>query len=45
MRELKLTDVWLKQQLELQGIGKPEHVLYAEIQTDGNLYVNTLKNA
>lgn len=45
MRELKLTDGWLKQQLELQGIGKPEHVLYAEIQTDGNLYVNTLKNA
>ncbi|PIC62900.1 hypothetical protein CSV79_14680 [Sporosarcina sp. P13] len=43
MRELHLTDVWLTQQLEQQGIGKPEHVLYAEIQTDGSLYVNTLK--
>lgn len=44
MRELNLTDVWLTQQLELQGISKPEQVLYAEIQTDGSLYVNTLKS-
>lgn len=44
MRELKLTDMWLTQQLEQQGIGRPEQVLYAEIQTDGSLYVNTLKS-
>ncbi|GKV66803.1 DUF421 domain-containing protein [Sporosarcina sp. NCCP-2331] len=44
MRELKLTDVWLTKQLEQQGIARPEQVLYAEIQTDGSLYVNTLKS-
>ncbi|WP_367183443.1 YetF domain-containing protein [Sporosarcina sp.] len=44
MRELKLTDVWLTRQLEQQGIARPEQVLYAEVQTDGSLYVNTLKN-
>ncbi|WP_228548277.1 YetF domain-containing protein [Sporosarcina obsidiansis] len=44
MRELNLTDVWLTQQLEQQGIGRPEQVLYAEIQTDGSLYVNSLKS-
>ena len=43
MRELKLTDTWLADQLAKQGIAKPEHVLYAEIQADGSLYINTLK--
>lgn len=44
LMELNLTEHWLRKQLEKQGIGKPEHVLYAEIQGDGRLYVNSLKS-
>lgn len=44
MRELQLTDTWLTEQLKKQGISKPEHVFYAEIQADGSLYINTLKS-
>lgn len=44
MRELNLTDVWLTNQLKEQGIGRPEQVLYAEIQTDGSLHINSLKS-
>lgn len=44
MRELNLTDTWLTRQLEQQGINRPEHVLYAEIQADGSLYINSMKS-
>lgn len=44
LRELNLTDHWLKEQLKQQGIGKPEQVLYAEVLADGSLYVNSLKS-
>ncbi|MBE1554211.1 YetF domain-containing protein [Sporosarcina limicola] len=38
--ELNLTEEWVYEQLKKQGIGKVEHVFYAEIQTDGSLHVD-----
>lgn len=40
LTELNLTEEWVYDQLKKQGIGKVEQVFYAEIQTDGSLYVD-----
>nr|WP_203247145.1 DUF421 domain-containing protein [Sporosarcina beigongshangi] len=40
LAELNLTEEWVYEQLKKQGIGKVEHVFYAEIQTDGSLHVD-----
>jgi uncharacterized membrane protein YcaP (DUF421 family) len=40
LRELNLTEEWLHEQLKKQGVGKAEHVFYAEVQTDGSLHID-----
>jgi len=40
LTELNLTEDWVYEQLKKQGVGKVEHVFYAEIQTDGSLHVD-----
>jgi uncharacterized membrane protein YcaP (DUF421 family) len=40
LTELNLTEDWVYEQLKKQGIGKIDHVFYAEIQTDGSLHVD-----
>lgn len=40
LNELDLTEEWVMTKLKQQGIGKLELVLYAEIQTDGELHVD-----
>ncbi len=38
--ELKLTEEWVLNELKKQGVGKVEHVLYAELQMNGALHVD-----
>jgi len=40
LQELNLDENWLRQQLKKQGFHSPKEVFYAEIQTDGSLYIN-----
>lgn len=40
LTELNLTEEWVYEQLKKQGIGKVDQVFYAEIQTDGSLYIH-----
>lgn len=40
LTELNLTEDWVYEQLKKQGIGKIDHVFYAEIQSDGSLHVD-----
>jgi uncharacterized membrane protein YcaP (DUF421 family) len=40
LKELNLTEEWLHEQLKKQGVGKAEHVFYAEVQTDGSLHID-----
>lgn len=42
LKELNLTEEWVYEQLKKQGIGKVEHVFYAEIQGDGSLHIDPL---
>lgn len=39
LKELNLTEDWLKKQLKQQNINSIQNVFYAEIQSDGNLFV------
>lgn len=41
LKELGLSGEWVYDQLKKQGIGRSEHVYYAEIQADGSLYVDS----
>ena len=43
--ELNLTEEWLYDELKKQGVGKVEHVFFAEVQTDGSLQIDLKKNA
>lgn len=45
LTELNLTEEWVYEQLKKQGIGKVEHVFYAEIQMDGSLYIHRSSEA
>ncbi len=45
LTELKLSEEWVFEQLKKQGIGKVEQVFYAEIQTDGSLYIHRSSEA
>ena len=40
LQELNLDETWVQQQLNKQGISTVQEVFYAEIQTDGSLYIN-----
>ncbi|WP_105619325.1 YetF domain-containing protein [Vallitalea okinawensis] len=40
LREFNLSEEWLECQLRLYGIESKEKVIYAELQSDGSLYVN-----
>ena len=40
LTELDLTEEWVYEELKKQGIGQVEQVYYAEIQSDGSLYVD-----
>ncbi|WP_379969582.1 YetF domain-containing protein [Ectobacillus sp. sgz5001026] len=40
LKELDVTKEWVLQQLKKQGIHSIEEVFYAEIQTDGSLYID-----
>ncbi len=43
LEEMGLNSLWLRQQLEQAGIGAYDEVLYAELQSDGSLYINKKK--
>jgi uncharacterized membrane protein YcaP (DUF421 family) len=40
LKEFSLSKEWLSSQLQTQGVTKVEDVLYAELQTDGSLYLD-----
>lgn len=40
LAELNLNEEWVLTQLKKQGVGRVEQVFYAEIQTDGSLYID-----
>nr|WP_155816455.1 DUF421 domain-containing protein [Bacillus methanolicus] len=40
LQELNLSEEWLNQQLLLQGIHKLEDVFFAELQSDGSIYID-----
>lgn len=40
LREFNLSEEWLDCQLQLYGIDSKEKVIYAELQSDGSLYIN-----
>ena len=40
LQELNLDETWVLQQLKRQGFHSPKEIFYAEIQTDGSLYIN-----
>ncbi|WP_053365910.1 YetF domain-containing protein [Bacillus sp. FJAT-27245] len=41
LRKWQLDEEWLGSQLQSAGINDPENIFYAEIQSDGKLYVDT----
>ena len=45
LRELNLTEEWLYDELKKQGVGKVEHVFFAEVQMDGSFQIEMKKNA
>lgn len=40
LKELNIKEAWIKKQLKKQGINDYKEVLYAELQSDGNLYID-----
>jgi uncharacterized membrane protein YcaP (DUF421 family) len=40
LRELNLSEEWLNQQLLLQGVHKLDDVFFAELQSDGTVYID-----
>jgi uncharacterized membrane protein YcaP (DUF421 family) len=44
LEELKLDQQWLERQLKLSGVNSISDVFYAEVQTDGTLYVDLKKD-
>ncbi|WP_432665247.1 DUF421 domain-containing protein [Wukongibacter baidiensis] len=42
MKEFELSEEWLQCQLRVLGIDSVENVIYAELQSDGSLYVNEM---
>lgn len=44
LQELNITEEWLLQKLKAKGISSVEDVFYAEIQTDGALYIDLHKD-
>lgn len=40
LKELNLDEAWLQQELQIKGIHSAEEVFYAEVQSDGSLFVD-----
>lgn len=45
LRELNLSQAWLRDQLKLQGVESLQGVFYVELQSDGSLYVDQRRDA
>lgn len=45
LTELHLSEAWLNQQLQKQGITHVKEVFYAEVQSDGRLYIEKKENS
>ncbi|MCD5324375.1 DUF421 domain-containing protein [Pontibacillus sp. HN14] len=43
--KLHVTDSWLEQQLQQAGVNKLSDVFYAEVQKDGTLYIDQVKDS
>lgn len=44
LKEVNLTEEWLKKELKKQGITRIEDVMYAALDTQGNLFVDKYKD-
>lgn len=44
LKELELTEEWVYKKLRKKGINSPKEVFYAQIQTNGSLYISLYNN-